>query len=212
MIQDVAAVAAAVQRLSEHRGVHRGGSQPLVLMGPFPGRDWRASSRAGFSGRRRSLSPYSGCFPAWRGGSGGSVRSAEAGDILAGRYRLRAVIGRGGMGVIWLAGDELLHRDVAVKEILWLPQLGAEEREKFRQRALREARTAARLNHLNVVRVYDVIEDDGRPWTVMQLVPYPSLGDVVHADGPLPPERAARAGLPILDAIRAEHAVAVRHP
>ncbi len=139
------------------------------------------------------------------------MRSAEAGDILAGRYRLRAVIGRGGMGLVWLAGDELLHRDVAVKEILWPPQLGAGEREKFRQRGLREARAAARLNHLNVVRVYDVIEDDGRPWVVMQLVPYPSLGDVVHADGPLPPERAARAGLQILDAIRAAHAFGVLH-
>src|SRR5260370_36675629 len=113
------------------------------------------------------------------------------------------------MGVIWLAGDEFLQRDVAVKEICWPTQLGAEEREKSRQRALREARTAARLNHINVVRVYDVIEDDGRPWTVMQLVPYPSLGDVVHADGPLPPERAARAGLQILDAIRAAHATGV---
>lgn len=139
------------------------------------------------------------------------MRSAEAGDILAGRYRLRAVIGRGGMGLIWLAGDELLHRDVAVKEILWPPQLGAKERERFRQRALREARMAARLDHLNVVRVYDVIEDDGRPWIVMQLVPYPSLGDVVRADGPLPPQRAARAGLQILDAIRAAHAIGVLH-
>jgi serine/threonine protein kinase len=91
------------------------------------------------------------------------VRSAEAGDILAGRYRLRAVIGRGGMGLIWLAGDEFLHRDVAVKEILWPPQLGAKERERFRRRGLREARKVARLHHLNVVRVYDVIEDDGRP-------------------------------------------------
>src|SRR5260370_27135234 len=103
MIQDVAAVAAAVQRLSEHRGVHPGGSQPLVLMGPFPGRDWLASSHAGFSGRRRSLSPYSGCFPALRGGSGGSVRSAEAGDNLAAPYRLRAVTSRGGEGGLFVS-------------------------------------------------------------------------------------------------------------
>lgn len=71
------------------------------------------------------------------------MRSAEAGDILAGRYRLRAVIGRGGMGLIWLAGDGLLHRDVAVKEILWPPQLGAEERKSSGSVLL--ARPARRL-------------------------------------------------------------------
>src|SRR5260370_33438555 len=113
------------------------------------------------------------------------------------------------MGLVWLAGDELLHRDVAVKEILWPPQPGAGEREKFRQCGLREARAAARLKHLNVVRVYDVIEDDGRPWTVMELVPYPSLGDVVHAAGRLQPGRGGRAGVQILDAIRAAHAMGV---
>src|SRR5260370_41747968 len=103
MIQDVAAVAAAVQRLSEHRGVHPGGSQPLVLMGPFPGRDWLASSHAGFSGRRRSLSPYSGCFPALRGGSGGRVRSGEAGGKPAGGCPTAAVGGawwRRGVGAV----------------------------------------------------------------------------------------------------------------
>src|ERR1700747_101873 len=116
--------------------------------------------------------------------------SGEPGDLVAGRYRLWSLLGGGGMGVVWLAGDELLHRDVAVKEILWPPQLDAAEQQTLSQRALREARTAARLNHPNLVGVYDVVEDDGRPWIVMQLVPYPSLGDVVHADGPLPPERA----------------------
>ena len=67
------------------------------------------------------------------------------------------------MGVVWLAGDELLHRDVAVKEILWPPQLDAVEQQTLRQRALREARTAARLNHPNLVGVYDVVEDDRAP-------------------------------------------------
>jgi eukaryotic-like serine/threonine-protein kinase len=115
------------------------------------------------------------------------------------------------MGVVWLAGDELLHRDVAVKEILWPPQLDAAEQQDLRQRALREARTAARLNHPNLVGVYDVVEDDGRPWIVMQLVPYRSLSEVVQEDGPLPPRRATQVGLRILEAIEAAHAVGVLH-
>jgi serine/threonine protein kinase len=137
--------------------------------------------------------------------------SGERGDLVAGRYRLRAVLGRGGMGVVWLAGDELLHRDVAVKEILWPPQLDGAEQQTLRQRALREARTAARLNHPNLVGVYDVVEDDGRPWIVMQLVPYRSLSEVVREDGPLPPKRAAQVGLGVLEAIEAAHAVGVLH-
>jgi eukaryotic-like serine/threonine-protein kinase len=136
---------------------------------------------------------------------------AEPEEVLAGRYRLRTVIGRGGMGVVWLASDELLHRDVAVKEILWPQQLDAAERENLRQRALREARTAARLNHPNVVGVYDVVERDGRPWIVMQLVPYRSLSDVVRDDGPLSPRKAAQVGLEILAAIRAAHAIGILH-
>ena len=115
------------------------------------------------------------------------------------------------MGVVWLAGDELLHRDVAVKEILWPPQLDTAERETLRQRALREARTAARLNHPHIVGVYDVIEDDGRPWIVMQLVAYRSLSDAMRDDGPLPPGRAAQVGLRILAALRAAHEIGVLH-
>jgi eukaryotic-like serine/threonine-protein kinase len=137
--------------------------------------------------------------------------SGEPGDLLAGRYRLRSVLGRGGMGVVWLASDQLLHRDVAVKEILWPSQLDVAVQQTLRQRALREARTAARLNHPNLVGVYDIVEEDGRPWIVMQLVPYRSLSEVVREDGPLPPRRAARVGLRVLEAIEAAHAVGVLH-
>ncbi len=115
------------------------------------------------------------------------------------------------MGVVWLADDESLNRAVAVKEILWPPQLGALEREILRQHGLWEAQTAARLNHPNIVGVYDVVEDDGRPWIVMQLVPYRSLGDAVRDDGPLPPGRAAQVGLQILAALGAAHAIGVLH-
>ena len=105
---------------------------------------------------------------------------AVPGALVAGRYRLHAVAGRGGMGVVWRATDEVLHREVAVKEIIWPPQLGEGEQDTLCQRALREARTAARLDHPGVVRVYDVAEDDGRPWIVMALVDWPSLSEVVQ--------------------------------
>jgi eukaryotic-like serine/threonine-protein kinase len=139
------------------------------------------------------------------------MRVAGPGDLLAGRYRLRTVIGGGAMGVVWLAGDQMLRRDVAVKEVTWPARLDAAEQESLRRRALRKARTAARLNHPNIVRVYDVVEEGGRPWVVMQFVPYRSLSEVVRDDGPLPPGQAARAGLQVLSAIRAAHAAGVLH-
>ena len=115
------------------------------------------------------------------------------------------------MGAVWLAQDDLLHREVAVKEILWPSQLEDSEREILRQRALREARMAARLSHPNIIRVFDVVEEDGSPWLVMELAPYPSLRKVIEEQGPLPPVRAAQIGLQILEAIRAAHAAGVLH-
>jgi len=91
----------------------------------------------------------------------------ETERILAGRYRLQAVIGRGGMGAVWRARDELLNRDVAIKEIVWPDMLDPAERETARRRAVREAQMAARLSHPNVVGVYDILEEDGRPCIVM---------------------------------------------
>src|ERR1700683_4822628 len=78
------------------------------------------------------------------------------------------------LGAVWLANDELLDRDVAVKEIFWPTELDEKERGKLRQRALREARTAARINHPNIIGVYDVVEEGERPWIVMQLARDPS--------------------------------------
>jgi hypothetical protein len=131
--------------------------------------------------------------------------------LLAGRYRLRAVIGHGGMGTVWRARDELLNRDVAVKEIIWPPSMGAAERETARRRAVREAQMAARLRHPNIVGVYDIVEDDGRPAIVMEYLPYRSLRDIVREDGPLPPAEAARVGLGVLAALKAAHDAGVVH-
>jgi serine/threonine protein kinase len=133
------------------------------------------------------------------------------GRLLAGRYRLTAVIGQGGMGVVWQGHDELLDRDVAVKEIIWPPHLTEQEQQVACRRATREAQVAGRLSHRNVVRIYDIVEEDGHPCIVMEYLPYKSLRDLLNEEGPLPPDRAARIGLGILGALSAAHAEGILH-
>ncbi|MFG1917951.1 protein kinase [Micromonospora sp. NPDC048898] len=131
--------------------------------------------------------------------------------LIAGRYRLLDLVGTGGMGRVWLARDEMLHRDVAVKEVVPPSWLAEAEREELRLRTLREARTAARLNHPNVVRIYDVVHDRESPWIVMEYVPSRSVQQIIGAEGPLSPQRTARIGLAVLAALRAAHAAGVLH-
>ncbi|MBM0227638.1 serine/threonine protein kinase [Micromonospora sp. ATA51] len=131
--------------------------------------------------------------------------------LVAGRYRLLDQVGSGGMGRVWRARDEMLHRDVAVKEVVPPGWLTESERDELRLRTLREARTAARLNHPNVVRIYDVVHDRGSPWIVMEYVPSRSLQELLDTDGPLPPRRTAEIGLAVLAALRAAHAAGVLH-
>jgi hypothetical protein len=139
--------------------------------------------------------------------------SAPAGSdrIVAGRYRLIEPLGSGGMGTVWLARDELLRRRVAAKEIFPPAGMTADERAALRERTLREARTAARLSHPNVVTIYDVAEDDGRPWIIMELIQARSLREVVEQDGPVDPPAAARVGLQVLAALRSAHALGIMH-
>src|ERR1700753_2568897 len=108
------------------------------------------------------------------------------GRVIAGRYNLQHPIGRGAMGVVWAARDQLLDRDVAVKEVVITAIISDDVRDDAYQRTLREARTAARLSHRGVVSVYDVAEEDGRPWIVMELVPSQSLDQVLVVEGRLP--------------------------
>ncbi len=136
---------------------------------------------------------------------------ADTGRVIAGRYRLEAPIGRGAMGVVWRARDQLLDRDVAVKEVQIAETLTDAERANAYQRTLREAKTAARLSHPAVVTVYDVCEDEGRPWIVMQLVSARSLDQVLAASGPLPPRRAAGMARQLLSALSVAHAAGVMH-
>jgi hypothetical protein len=132
-------------------------------------------------------------------------------ERVADRYRLRASLGVGGMGHVWLAEDEMLHRDVAVKEIILPPELAAAEGDLLQRRTIREARATARLSHPNVVRIYDVIEVSGRPWIVMEHVPSRSLQQVIESDGPLPPARVAAVGLEVLAALDAAHRAGILH-
>ncbi|GAA1839609.1 hypothetical protein GCM10009687_00520 [Asanoa iriomotensis] len=131
--------------------------------------------------------------------------------LVADRYRLIEPLGQGGMGRVWRALDEVLHREVAIKELVPPPGLTDEERREMRERSLREARAIARLNHVNVVRIFDVLRTDGDPWIVMEYVASRSLQDVIAADGPLPAVRVAEIGLGMLAALRAAHRAGVVH-
>ncbi|MBB3082332.1 serine/threonine-protein kinase [Geodermatophilus sabuli] len=131
--------------------------------------------------------------------------------LVGGRYALRQVLGRGGMGVVWLATDEKLQRPVAVKEVTFGVHLSDHERRVLRERTLREARTAARLDHPCVTAVYDVVEEDGRPWLVMEHVESCSLQQVVDAQGPLPWTAVARIGLDVLAGLGAAHDAGIVH-
>ncbi len=130
---------------------------------------------------------------------------------LSSRYRLVRSIGQGGMGTVWEAHDDVLNRQVAVKEVRFPPELGREELAGLRERTMREARATARLSHPNVVTVYDVVEEDDRPWIVMELLSTRSLAELLRDAGPLPPHRVAEMGLDVLSALEAAHAQGVVH-
>ncbi|MFE2848046.1 DUF3043 domain-containing protein [Streptomyces scopuliridis] len=139
--------------------------------------------------------------------------SGEA-RLVAGRYRLTGLLGRGGMGVVWRASDELIGRTVAVKELRAPYGLSGQEREVFSERALREARTAGRLNHPAVVAIYDLIPitpDDEAVYIVMELVETPSLAQILEREHALPEWRVARLGRGALEALNEAHAIGLVH-
>ncbi|MFE2514080.1 serine/threonine-protein kinase [Streptomyces mirabilis] len=133
------------------------------------------------------------------------------GLLLAGRYRLVESIGSGGMGRVWRAHDEVLHRAVAVKELTAALYVTESDRAVLLARTHAEARAAARINHSAVVTVHDVLDHDNRPWIVMELVEGNSLADEVKEKGRVEPTEAARIGLWVLRALRAAHSAGVLH-
>ena len=135
----------------------------------------------------------------------------QAGTLLHDRYRLVEPLASGGMGTVWRAHDGLLDRPVAVKEVFLPAGMDAAERDLLRLRTMREARTAARLRHPGVVTVYDVVEQAGRPWIVMELVRSRSLAQVLRDRGPLPEAEVASIGVQALGALTAAHRAGVLH-
>ncbi|MGP4008573.1 serine/threonine-protein kinase [Streptomyces sp. 4N124] len=131
--------------------------------------------------------------------------------LIAGRYRLDARLGRGGMGLVWRATDRLLRRQVAVKELLLDETLSADEVRQQRDRTLREARAVAQLSHPHIIVVHDVVEHDERPFIVMELIDGGSLAERISTQGPLDAPEAARIGIALLSALRTAHAAGVLH-
>lgn len=133
------------------------------------------------------------------------------GRLLAGRYRLGEVLGRGGMGTVWRAVDETLGRTVAVKELRFPSAIDDDEKRRLITRTLREAKAIARIRNNGAVTVYDVVDEDDRPWIVMELIEGKSLAEAVREDGVLTPRRAAEVGLAILDVLRSAHREGILH-
>ncbi|MCG8927874.1 serine/threonine-protein kinase [Lentzea sp. CC55] len=135
----------------------------------------------------------------------------ESSRLIGSRYQLKKKIGQGAMGVVWQAYDEQLQRVVAAKELLALDGVDDARVERSKVRAMREARLAARLEHPNAIRVYDVVEDDGRPWLIMEYLPSRSLAAVIAEQGTLPPREVARIGCYTAAALAAAHRHGIQH-
>ncbi|MGN6577897.1 MAG: serine/threonine-protein kinase [Nocardioides sp.] len=129
--------------------------------------------------------------------------------MIAGRYSLEREIGRGGMGAVWLATDEVLGRQVALKRIGLLPSADRTDL----VRAEREARLAAQLNHPNVVAVFNLVADDasGDRWLVMEYVRGTTLAQLIREEGRLSPDDAAPLLRQVADALAAAHAAGIVH-
>lgn len=133
------------------------------------------------------------------------------GYLVTGRYRLLSKIGSGAMGAVWLARDEMLSREVAVKQVITTAAAGSEEAEDQRRRSMREGRIAARLTHPHAIAMYDVALDGGQPWLVMEYLPSASLAQVVQSRQVLPFRQVAQIGAQVADAMAAAHAAGVVH-
>ncbi|MGV9479186.1 serine/threonine-protein kinase [Gordonia aichiensis] len=140
-----------------------------------------------------------------------SYRTPGPQYLVAGRYRLRSRIGGGGMGTVWLARDQLLDRDVAVKQVLSTEGLSDDSADNARKRAMREGRIAAKLAHRNAIAMHDVALDRGEPWLVMEYLPSRSIAQILHSAGTLDVTESAKIGAQVADAMTEAHAAGIVH-
>ncbi|GIH24487.1 hypothetical protein Aph01nite_27970 [Acrocarpospora phusangensis] len=133
------------------------------------------------------------------------------GERLASRYLLLRPLGSGGMGTVWLARDETLDREVAVKELRFPEGLDERKRAELVARVMREAEVTARLRHPSIVGVHDVLVEGGKPWIVMERLHGRNLADEIRTHGPMPAARVAEIGARMLEALAAAHALGVQH-
>jgi serine/threonine protein kinase len=131
--------------------------------------------------------------------------------LIAGRYRLLDLIGHGSMGTVWQAYDDFLHRPVAVKEVRLPVGIPEREADELRERTMREARAIGVLSHPNVVTLHDIAQEDGNPFVVMELVPGPSLAQVIRVNGPLDVQQVAAVADAVAAALQAAHQKGITH-
>ncbi|MER6878418.1 serine/threonine-protein kinase, partial [Amycolatopsis sp. NPDC000673] len=130
---------------------------------------------------------------------------------VAGRYELVELIGSGAMGMVWRGEDKILGRVVAVKELLMPVNQGEDKVEEARNRAMREARIAARLQHPNAISVFNVVEHEDRPWLIMEYLPSRSLAVKLREDGPLTVDEAIPFAVQLAGVLAAAHRAGIVH-
>ncbi|MEV2206199.1 protein kinase, partial [Streptomyces sp. NPDC047970] len=198
---------------TERAGAGRPAESGAAPAGDVPAEDAPGTGAHG----KRPAAEASGAEAAARGATGSlptggaSAPATAEGRLLARRYRLGGVLGRGGMGTVWRAVDETLGRTVAVKELRFPNAIDEEEKRRLITRTLREAKAIARIRNNSAVTVFDVVDEDDRPWIVMELVEGKSLAEVIREDGVLTPRRAAEVGLAVLDVLRSAHREGILH-
>ncbi|MFG3342805.1 serine/threonine-protein kinase [Glycomyces sp. NPDC048151] len=201
---------------------YRSGSRPDPRSNPGFNRDayggdsygdssYRHSSSYGNYGNLGQSFAVGGQDGRGPGGPAGTGNRAGPGDLVAERYRLVDLVGKGGNGSVWRAQDMVLRREVALKEVFLPPDLPAPERAQLIDRSRREAQIAAALSHPSIIRIFDVVEHGGLPWIVMELLQARSLAEILTQDGPLAPRVAAKIGLALVGALQAAHDAGIIH-
>ena len=160
--------------------------------------------------RRRGSADGSSTNP-WPAPFAEQLVTQLAGRVVGGRYRLRRLLGRGGMGTVWLATDERLHRPVAIKQLVLAGASTDGERLAARARLRSEARLTARVTHPGTVRIYDLVEEAGEPWIVMEALPGRTLEAALRDQGPRSVGQVTGLGLWLLEVLEATHRAGVVH-